>query len=88
MAFHKFCCIGHCVEGCLRLIFILMNIQEHETASQIWQFGNDIALRRKFGLHFLVACDPQSFQGRVPFKFLPFRDGNVGKIHWFDVRSF
>ena len=104
-----------------------MNIHEHgvlhspnEIMHNIWWFGNDIELRRKFGHHFLVAlewnaapilistdstshemqlrywyrlilrrmkcmtcsqflltCNSQYFQGRIPFKF--FRYLNISR---------
>ena len=49
-----------------------MNIHEHgvphsanEIARNIKQFGNDIALRRKFGRHFLVAKEINVAQSNI-----------------------
>ena len=63
MSLHKFRWIGS-DNIALKVIsdWPLMNIHEHgvphlanEIVRNIWQFGNDIALRIKFGRHFLVA---------------------------------
>ena len=78
----KCCCVGpqHCIEGHLRLTFILMNIHEHEVphsaneiSCNIWQFGNDVCLEKRIGSPFSCWCK---------MKYLSYKDTDWFYFTW------